>query len=317
VPFSLLLAASIMITSVCKEYYQFLLNQGVLGGISCGLVYAPAVAVVGHYFHRKRPLAMGIAASGSALAGILFPIIIDQLLNHTSLGFGWTQRIVGFVILALCLVACATIQPGVSPRKGTYLLPEAFKNWAYNFQIIGLFLICWGLFTPFFYLPTYAQEHGVGVGLSFYLITILNAGSFVGRLAGGGFGVAIGQFNVIAVCCTACSVLMFCWLRITSNAALIVFAVLYGFFSGGVIGTMISTIAQVAPHPSQIGTYLGMGSGIFAIAALTGTPITGAMISHYGTFKEAIIFSATVALAGSFFMILARLSYAPKATWKA
>jgi len=309
------LALSILLTSICKEYYQFMLCQGILGGLSSGLVYSPGIAVTGHYFHRKRPLVMGIAASGSALAGILVPIIIDQLLNHTTLGFGWTQRVVGFIILGFCLVASICIRPGVPPRKGQYLIPSAFKNPAFSFQVVGLFFILWGLFQPFFYLPSYAQLHGASVSLSFYLIAMLNAGSFVGRLAAGGFSVALGQFNVVVICCTACSILIFCWLRIESNAGLIIFAILYGVFSGGIIGTMISTLAQVAPHPSQIGTYIGMSFGVLAIAALTGTPITGAMISKYGGYEQAIIFSGVVALVGSAFMVCARVAYAPKATW--
>ena len=258
-----------------------------------------------------------IIASGSAVAGIVLPIMIDRLLNYSSLGFGWTQRVVGFIVLALAIIASLTIKPGVPTRKGTYFLPEAFKNWVFAFQVLGLFLVCWGLFTPFFYLPTYAQQHGMGVALSNYLIAILNAGSFVGRLAAGGFGVSVGQFNVLAACTTICSVLIFCWLKITSNAALIVFAVLYGMFSGGVISTMISTLAQVAPSPSQIGTYIGMASGIFGVAALTGTPINGALISHYGGYTQATIFSGVCALAGSGFLLAARLAFAPMTQWRA
>jgi MFS family permease len=316
-PFCLLLTLSVMLTSICKEYYQFILCQGVLGGVSSGLVYAPSIAVIGHYFHRKRPMAMGITASGSAIAGILLPIIIDRLLNHTNLGFGWTQRIVGFIFLAFSLLTIMFVKPNTPPRKGTYFLPEAFKKWAYNFQVIGLFLVFLGLFTPLFYLPAYAQQHGVGISLSFYLIAIVNAGSFVGRLTAGGLGVSIGQFNVLMVCCAAVSILVFSWLRIESNAALIVFAALYGVFSGGIIGTMISTLAQVASHPNQIGTYIGMSSGILAIAALTGAPITGAMISHYGGYKQAIYFSGVVSVVGTFFMVCARFAYAPRTTWRA
>jgi hypothetical protein len=188
---------------------------------------------------------MGICVSGSALAGILFPIIIDQLLNHTTLGFGWTQRIVGFIILPLALIACLTIRPGAPPRLGTYLLPGAFKNGAYSFQVVGLFFVAWGIFTPFFYLPTYSQQHGMSVQMSFYLVTILNSGSFVGRLLAGGFGAKVGPFNVLGFCSGACAILIFGWIRIGSNPALIVFALLYGVFSGATIGCSKSFIPQI------------------------------------------------------------------------
>jgi MFS family permease len=315
IPFSLTLTLAVMLTSLCTKYYQFMLCQGILGGASAGLIYSPAASIIGHYFNKKRPMVMGIITSGSALAGILFPIIINQLLNHTTLGFGWTQRIVGFIILPFALIACVNVKAGVPPRVGTYLLPEAFKKPAFTFQVVGLFLVCWGIFTPFFYLPTYAQQHGMSVGMSFYLVTILNAGSFVGRLLAGGLGVKVGQFNVLTACCGLCSILIFAWLKVTTNWSLIVFAIFYGMFSGAVIGTMISTLIQTAGHPSQMGTYLGMASGIFSIAALTGTPITGAMITHYHGYFEAIIFSGICGLAGTMCIFGARTSYGGLKSW--
>lgn len=38
-PPALVLVFSVMMTSLCKEYYQFMLCQGVLGGIAMGMVY--------------------------------------------------------------------------------------------------------------------------------------------------------------------------------------------------------------------------------------------------------------------------------------
>lgn len=85
---SLLYVVSLMLTSLCTEYYQFLLCQGILGGLMNGLVYTPAISIIGHYFHRRRALAMGIASSRSSLGGVLFPIMLDRMLFHTSIGFG-------------------------------------------------------------------------------------------------------------------------------------------------------------------------------------------------------------------------------------
>lgn len=47
-PLSLLLVVAMMLTSLCTELYQFILCQGILLGISCGLIFAPALAVIGH-----------------------------------------------------------------------------------------------------------------------------------------------------------------------------------------------------------------------------------------------------------------------------
>lgn len=57
----------LMMTSICSEYWQFLLAQGVCTGLGMAGLITPCVAVVPPYFSSRRALAMGIAATGSSL----------------------------------------------------------------------------------------------------------------------------------------------------------------------------------------------------------------------------------------------------------
>lgn len=56
-----------MMLSLCTEYWQAILAQGVVVGIGCGCVFIPSVAILPTYFSTKRGLANGIASSGSGL----------------------------------------------------------------------------------------------------------------------------------------------------------------------------------------------------------------------------------------------------------
>ncbi len=56
----------------------------------------PALTVVGQHFKRQRAVAMGLAAAGSALGGIGFPIIFERLLPL--LGFQWMLRVAALKI---------------------------------------------------------------------------------------------------------------------------------------------------------------------------------------------------------------------------
>lgn len=157
----------------------------------------------------------------------------------------------------------------------------------------------------------------MSTSLSFYLVTLLNAGSIFGRLVAGAFGVFAGQFNVLFVCCLISAILVWSWLSVDSNATVIVLSIFYGAFSGGAISTMIATLAACAPHPNQMGTYIGMASGLFGIAGLTGTPINGAFLTHYHSYNEAIYFSAACMTFGSILLFGARASFAPLSEWRA
>jgi len=297
-----------MMTSLCKSFYQFILAQGILGGISNGMTYTPAVAAAGQYFHRRRPLALSIVMSGSSLGGIVYSIMLNRLLHHTTAGFGWSVRAVGFVSLVLAVIACTTISAGAGKRRGSFLLLEPWKTKPYTVQVVGMFLIFWGLFIPFFFIPSYATTHRLPTDYSFYLIAIINGPSLFGRLMAGAVANHIGRFNTVILAGACCAILIFCWLRTESKASITVFTALFGFFSGAVIGLFTATIAMLAPAPNKIGTYVGMALGVYGVAALTGPPIAGAMIAHYGNYVACTIFAGVTTLAGTAVMILARYS---------
>jgi MFS family permease len=241
-----------MLTSLCTKYYQFILCQGILLGSCAGLIFAPAFAVIGHYFFKKRAMAMAFASTGSPIGGIIYPVIMTNLLRNKSVGFPWAQRVCGFVSLFLLLIAAVTIRPTPVRRKGSLFLPNAFKSPVYTFQVMGFFFVVLGLWTPYFYLAEYGLDHGMSANLATYLFALINAGSFVGRMLGGISAQRLGQFNVVAAACYASAILLYCWLSITSSAGLVVLSILFGATSGIIIALMMSTIAHCAPQPREV-----------------------------------------------------------------
>jgi hypothetical protein len=64
---SVLVVFGMMMTSICKEYWQVILAQGLVVGVGMGCMFLPSVGVMPQYFKHKRAFATGIAASGSSL----------------------------------------------------------------------------------------------------------------------------------------------------------------------------------------------------------------------------------------------------------
>ncbi|KAK9380321.1 major facilitator superfamily [Kockiozyma suomiensis] len=298
---------SVMMTSLCKKYYQFMLAQGILGGMASGMLFAPAMTCVSHYFLKKRAVALGVTVSGSSMGGVLFPIALTRMLKNSSLGFGWSVRIIGFIIFFMMIISVIAIKERLPAYQGTIFLSSAFSHGPYVLVTLGIAFMMWGLFTPFFYLPGYAKAHGMEDKLSSYLLSILNAASVFGRVIPGMIADNVGRYNVLITTGSCTGILLLCWIAMTSNASIFVFAVLYGFFSGGIVSLMSSCIAQVTPVSNQIGTYLGMSMAIVSIAGLTGTPICGALLQNFGTYAQTAIFSGVVVLFGAFLVGTAKL----------
>ncbi|KAL2842425.1 putative monocarboxylate transporter, partial [Aspergillus pseudoustus] len=242
IPSGLTLVFSVMMTSLSREYYQFILAQGVLGGMACGMIFTPVVSCVGQYFTTRRAWAMGVVVSGAAIGGIVFPITLNRLLNHHHLSFAWSVRIIGFIMLVL-LVYAAVVTREFSPRRQKNMfLPRAFRSWPYNLTNVGFLLALLGLYTPMFYISDYALEHGMSSQMALYQVAIFNAPSFFGRIIPNFTGDKVGRFNITILTYAACAILLFCWTAASSNAAIMVWISVFGFFSGAAFSLYSPTV---------------------------------------------------------------------------
>lgn len=88
-----------MMLSLTHTYWQSLLAQGFTVGIGAGCLYIPSIAIMPQYFTSHIGLAIGVAASGSSMGGIIYPIMFYKLIgilpheyprqvDHTLTGFG-------------------------------------------------------------------------------------------------------------------------------------------------------------------------------------------------------------------------------------
>jgi MFS family permease len=305
---ALLYVLSVMMTSICTELWHFILAQGVLGGLGLGMTMAPAMAAVGQYFHKKRGAAMGLGVAGSSLGGVILPIALDKLLHQPGLSFGWSVRIMGFIILALLAPSCLFIKARLPPRRTSFFLPRAFKEPAYSTLVACCFFLMMGLFPPMFFLPSYAIDQGMGSDLAFYLVAILNSASFPGRIIPGLLADRFGRLNMLFFAGLSTGILSLCWQACHSNAAILVYTALFGFCSGAIISGQVVALTIVPQDPRNIGTYLGMGMGVAAFATLVGPPASGAMVSHYHSYTAVSTFSGVVSLVGAILVIPAKLT---------
>ncbi|KAK2764911.1 hypothetical protein FQN54_008608 [Arachnomyces sp. PD_36] len=304
IPSGMALVFSVMMTSLSKEYYQFILSQGILGGIACGMIFTPVVSTVGQYFTTLRAWAMGLVVSGAAIGGIVFPITLNRLL--TQVGFAWAVRTVGFLMLVLVIVASLTTKEFAPRRQKQLFIPKAFTRWPYIFANAGFLIGLLGLYGPIFYISSYCLSRGMDTELALYQVAILNAGSFFGRIIPNFLGDKIGCYNMNIISFIACSILCFCWTAATSTAGIAVWIIFFGFFSGAIFSLYSPTIAQGCPNPSEIGTYIGQGLAVCSLGGLAGTPINGALIRNYG-YLSCSMFSGATLVVGAVCMLTARL----------
>lgn len=248
---------------------------------------------------------MGIAIAGSSIGGVIFPIALTEMLYNPRLGFGWSVRICGFIVLFVIGLSCIGVRARLPPRKGKLFLAHAFKEKLYILVIIAVFFTILGVMIPLFYMPSYAISYGMDPQLANYIVAILNGASFFGRVIPGILADKLGRFNMYFAFALASGVMILCWQATHNNVGIFVFSGFFGFVSGAIISLMSVVFANVAKDPRDIGTYMGMGMAWASIGALIGPPINGALISHYGGYEQASIFSGIMMLIGCVTVVFA------------
>lgn len=294
-----------MMLSLCQSYYQALLAQGFCIGVGVGLIFIPGVALLSTYFSTRLAVANGVAAAGSGLGGILYPIIFHRLCDE--IGFGWTVRAIGLVILVTLAIPLTVFRVRVKPAKKRKALDlGAFKEPAYTSFVLGGLLTFVALNIPFFYIQYFAISKGIAKGeVGFYLLSVITTGSVFGRIVPNLFSNRVGPFNIVSGCTVLCGGLMFSLIHLSSLGGVVVVALLYGFFSGAFVSLPPTCFVKLSPDRGVIGTRMGMGYVVMTVGNLIGTPVAGKILQDHG-FNSMWVFGGVLSIVGGLTMMVSR-----------
>ncbi|KAI0105696.1 major facilitator superfamily domain-containing protein [Nemania sp. FL0031] len=315
-PGSIAVVASVMITSICTEYWHFLLAFGLLGGVGTSFLFTPSIAAVGHFFRARRGFASGIASTGGGVGGVIFPLMLQVLFKR--LGWGWSIRILGFICFVCLGISNLLLKKRLPPPKNISAHPDfrILKDKPFLFLTIGVFLLELGLFIPLTYISSYALANGFDETFSFNVLPIMNGASVIGRALPGWWADKIGPFNsnMISVGITifACYAV---WLPFgTTVPGLVIFAALFGFSTGNNISITPVCVSRLC-LTHHYGRYYATCYTIVSFACLIGIPIAGSIVvATNGEYWSLIIFTGltqVIALAAIYAAKVASVGWSP------
>jgi MFS family permease len=233
-----------IILAECKEYWQFMLCFGILGGLSTAIAGTIGVTVAAKLFSRKRGLAIGLALAGSSIGTVIFPIMLRSLLHR--LGWSWSMRVVAFVILGIFILGTLCLIPytrlaklvalPVTNKRGIAVLNfSAFRSVPFSLVSVMSFAIQFVLYGIGGLLPTFAIEAGLKPETGYTLLSIAGGASAIGRVLPGLAGDKLGHFNVLIFMMIMTIVFMSALFVPFGNRSVVLYAftALWGFCSGG------------------------------------------------------------------------------------
>ncbi|KAG6000641.1 hypothetical protein E4U21_005270 [Claviceps maximensis] len=308
---SVLQVAGILSTSWGSKYWQIFLAQGLCQGLGCGIIFAPGVANVATWFSRRRSLAISMASCGANTGGLVFSFMARQLLPR--IGFSWTVRAMGLVVLANSVMIYLLLKPRLPPQKsGPVVDMDAFRDRSYLLFAMSMFFTIWTAYFGYFYARQYAVKVlGANQSTSFNLLLVVSAVGYSGRLipaliADRFFG-PIKTFIPILFGMAIC---MFTWIEVKSIASYYVWIFAFGFF-GAAIHTMFpSTLAFLTKkNLSMAGTRIGMIFTIVSVSGLTGPPLAGKLVEVcHGSYWGLQMWAGTSTMMGGLLLVATSLA---------
>ncbi|CAN8105192.1 unnamed protein product [Discula destructiva] len=298
----------IFTTSVCTTYWQLFLAQGICMGLGNGCLFCPTMSTVSTYFSKKRGLAIGMTACGSATGGLVFPAMARQMLP--SVGFAWTIRAIGFVQLVGLVLASLGLKTRVPPRRtGAVVEWAAFRELEYTFYAAGSFMCFLGVYFAFYYIASFSRDIiGLSYTESLNLLLLLNGIGIIGRLVPNHLADRYGAINVFIPTATIAGICTLAWIAVSSPGGLYAWTIFYGIAAGGIQSLFPAGLSSLTTDLRKSGTRMGMVFTIASFATLTGPPIAGALITRCGGhYYGAQAFAGAVMLVGAGFMVAARL----------
>ncbi|XP_065496572.1 monocarboxylate transporter 14 isoform X2 [Caloenas nicobarica] len=101
-----------ILSAYASNVHYLFLTFGVMAGVGSGMVYLPAVVMVGQYFQKRRALAQGLSTTGTGFGAFLMTALLKYLCTE----YGWrsTMFLQGAISLNLCV--CGALMRPLSPK---------------------------------------------------------------------------------------------------------------------------------------------------------------------------------------------------------
>lgn len=207
--------------------------------------------------------------SGSGISGVLFPLLLEWLLD--SYGAPTTLRVSAVTLFVLSIPFLYFHRPRISPSSAVNRIPLDFSFlYSKTFLVyqFGNIVQALGFFLPTIYLPTYAGKMGFGETLSSLTVTLINITSVFGSIMIGFLSDRYHVTSCLLISTIGTVVSVFLVWGLSSNIwSLYVFCILYGLLAGGYSSTWSSITHEIqhanpATDTSLIFPFMETGRGI-------------------------------------------------------
>ena len=283
------------LASQATSLWQFVLAQGLFVGIASSATFAPVIADTSLWFTRRRGMAVAIIASGSYLAGTVWPPVVQHFIQRV----GWRHTYLGIAVfcvatmlpLALALRRRSPLvetspgtSPGARPSRPLGLSPAALQT----VLIIAGLSCCVAMSMPQVHIVAYCADLGYGAGRGAQMLSLMLGFGIVSRLASGWVCDQIGGRRTLLLSSSLQALALALFLPFDNLPALYSLSALFGLFQGGIIPAYAVIIREFFP-PEEAGVRVATVIMATVFGMALGGWMSGVIFDLTGSYHTAFV----------------------------
>ncbi len=320
----LLFGAGFMLLSAIDTLPQlyFAILVIALGASLCG--HFPLNVVLIHWFEKNRARALSMASLGSAIGGVIVPLVAWSMHN-----FGWrpTAFVTGVIFILVCWPLSAMMrsrpedygetvdglpvtahkakEAALTPvHQQGYTAREALRTRAFWLIALGHAFALFVVTAVNVHAITHIKESlGYAVTEAALYFTLMLAFQVGGVFVGWAIGERYDKRYIAATCMLAHMVGLLLLAYATGPAMLVAFAVVHGV-AWGLRGPFMAAMRADYFGRRQIGMILGLSSLIVAVGSISGPVVAGIFADITGDYRAGFTVLATLAGGGALFFLM-------------
>ena len=265
------------------------------GFLGTSFTFAPLVADISHWFSRRRGLAVGIAFSGSYVAGALWPPVLQHWFDDQ----GWRESLIDLALLTAILMLLLSILLYPKPRINDR--PESDHSQGNNSPSLSMstgmiqsliclagFGCCAAMAMPQIHIVPYVMDLGHPAIRGAEMLGLMLGFGVISRVGAGWLSDRIGGLKTLLIGSGLQTVVLIAFLGSESLAWVYGVSIAFGLSQGGIVPSyaiILRTFCPVAEAGWRIGLALFFTIGGMAV----GGWIAGALYDLTGSYTASFI----------------------------
>ena len=265
------------------------------GFLGSSFSMAPLIADISHWFSRRRGLAVGIAFSGSYVAGAIWPPILQRMFDAQ----GWRESFIDLALLTLVLMALLSLLLYPKPTTNVQLTTAGSNNSNLTNSAISAgslqsliclagFGCCVAMAMPQIHIVPYVMDLGHPAMRGAEMLGLMLGFGIISRIGSGWLSDRIGGVATLLLGSTLQLAVLIAFLTGNSLVFLYGISIAFGLSQGGIVPSYTIILRAFFP-PEQAGWRIST-SFLFTVAGMAfGGWIAGILYDLTGSYTVSFL----------------------------